>query len=108
MASSDVTSEVRPTASPVTMVVTCGVRKRGCTRAKVWGSSPSRAMAKKIRGWPYWNTSSTADIDTIAPSATIHPTVVKPVLFSAFARGSATPTSSVYGTIPVSTAPTIM
>ena len=30
-------------------------------------------MAKKMRGCPYWNTSSTADIDTAAPSATITP-----------------------------------
>ena len=85
-----------------------GTRYFACTFAAHAGSRPSRAMAKKIRGWPYWNTSSTADIDTIAPSATIQPTVVKPLLFSAFARGSATPTSSVYGTIPVSTAPTII
>ncbi len=43
----------------------------------------------------------------IAPRATIQPTVVNPALFSAFASGSAT-ASSVYGTMPVSTAPTIM
>ena len=42
------------------------------------GSRPSRAIAKKMRGWPYWNTSSTADIETTAPSATIQPTVVEP------------------------------
>ena len=31
-----------------------------------------------MRGCPYWNTSSTADIDTAAPSATIQPTALKP------------------------------
>ncbi len=41
-----------PTATPVRIVVTCGVRKRGCTLAKLGGSSPSRAIEKKIRGWP--------------------------------------------------------
>ena len=74
-------------------------------RAAHGGSRPSRAIAKKMRGWPYWNTSNTADIDTIAPSATIHPTVRNPATSSALASGSATP-SSVYFTIPVSTAPT--
>src|SRR5438874_117794 len=29
-----------------------------------------------MRGCPYWNTSSTADMETITPSATIHPNVV--------------------------------
>ena len=92
---------------PVMSVVMYGTRVLWCTRAAQGGSSPSRPIAKKIRGCPYWNTSSTADIETIAPSATIQPTVVKPALFSAFASGSATP-NSLYGTIPVSTAPTIM
>ena len=41
-----------PTATPVRIVVTCGVRNRGCTSAKLGGSSPSRAIEKKIRGWP--------------------------------------------------------
>ena len=70
------------------------------------GSRPSRAIAKKMRGCPYWNTSSTADIDTTAPSATIQPTVLKPASCSARASGSAT-ASSLYGTIPVSTKPTM-
>ena len=59
-----------------------------------------------MRGWPYWNTSSTADIETTAPSATIQLTVVKPDSSSARASGSAT-ASSLYGTMPVSTKPTI-
>ena len=83
-----------------------GILVRGLKRAAHCGSSPSRAIAKKIRGWPYWKTSSTADIDTAAPSATIQPTVLKPASSSARASGSAT-ASSLYGTMPVSTAPTI-
>ena len=66
------------------------------------GSSPSRPIAKKMRGWPYWNTSSTADIETAAPSATNQPTVLNPASSSARASGSAT-ASSLYGTMPVST-----
>jgi len=49
--------------------------------------------------------SSTVAIDTIAPSATIHATLVKPVSSRARASGSATP-SSVYGTMPVMMMPT--
>src|SRR5207249_2873495 len=41
-----------PTATPVKIVVTCGVRNLGCTFAKDCGSSPSRAIEKKILGWP--------------------------------------------------------
>ncbi len=62
-------------------------------------------MAKKMRGCPYWKTSSTAVIEIAAPSATSPPTRWKPAICSARASGSAT-ASSVYGTMPVSTAPT--
>ena len=55
---------------PVQMVVTCGVLCTGCTRAKYFGSSPSRLMEKKMRGWPIWNTSSTAVVATTAPRDT--------------------------------------
>ena len=41
-----------PTATPVRIVVTCGVRNLGCTFAKLGGSSPSRAIEKKILGCP--------------------------------------------------------
>jgi len=34
------------------IVVTAGMRVRGCTRAAHGGSRPSRPMANKIRGWP--------------------------------------------------------
>ena len=44
---------------PVTIVVTCGVWKRGWTARKTGGSRPSRLIEKKMRGWPIWKTSST-------------------------------------------------
>ena len=59
---------------PVTSVAMYGVRVFGSIRATHSGSRPSRAIAKKMRGWPYWNTSSTADIEITAPNATIAPT----------------------------------
>ena len=90
---------------PVTSVVTCGVRYFGWILAAHCGSSPSRAIAKKMRGWPYWNTSSTAVSDTTAPNATIAPAVGRPASCSACASGSAA-LSCVYGTSPVATMPT--
>ena len=42
-----------PTKTPVRIVVTCGVLYFGWTLANVEGSSPSRAIEKKMRGWPY-------------------------------------------------------
>jgi len=108
ISSSEKKLEVTATARPVTKVVTWGVRKRGCTLAKDWGSSPSRAMAKKMRGCPYWKTSNTADIENTAPSATILAMDVIPVAFSAYASGSAAFPRSLDGTIPVNTAPMMM
>ncbi len=72
------------------IVVVAGMCVRGCTFAAHFGSRPSRAIAKKMRGWPYWNTSSTADIDTTAPSATMPLTALNPASSSARASGSAT------------------
>ncbi len=43
-------------------------------------------MAKKMRGWPYWKTSSTAAIEKTAPSATILAMLVMPVALSAYAE----------------------
>ena len=66
----------RPTAttSPVTSVARVRHPRTSDRRAPpTRGSRPSRAIAKKIRGCPYWNTSSTAAIDTTAPSATTQP-----------------------------------
>jgi hypothetical protein len=48
------TEEQRATTMPVIRVVTCGVRKRGCTFAAQAGNRPSRPIEKKIRGWPAW------------------------------------------------------
>ena len=81
------------TNTPVMIVVVEGILVTGFRYAAHFGSSPSRAIAKKIRGWPYWNTSSTADIETAAPSATNQPTVLKPESSSARASGSATASS---------------
>ena len=66
------------TTSPVTTVVMCGVRYFGWILAAHPGSSPSRAIAKKMRGCPYWKTSSTAVSETTAPNATIQLAVGKP------------------------------
>ena len=96
MASSEVKLAVTPTKRPVTIVATWGVRKRGCTRAKTWGSRPSRAMAKKIRGCPSWKTSRTAVWATTEPKATI-PTIQDdmPTCFMARVSGSACSVASV-------------
>ena len=59
------------TKIPVRMVPTQGVLNRGCTRAMKGGRSPSRAIEKKIRGCPSWNTSSTLPIAITAPSETM-------------------------------------
>ena len=89
------------------IVVAYGMRVRGWSFAAHCGSRPSRAIAKKMRGWPYWNTSSTADIDTAAPSATIQPTVVEAGELQRARQRIGRPPSSLYGTMPVSTTPTI-
>ena len=64
-------AERAATAIPIQMVVTCGVLYFGWTFAKEGESSPSRAMEKKMRGWPYWKTSSTAVVAITAPKATM-------------------------------------
>src|SRR6476620_9681911 len=58
-----------PTATPVSIVVTYGVLNRGWTLANTEGSNPSRAIEKKMRGWPSWNTSNTAVWATTDPKA---------------------------------------
>ena len=79
--------------------------RTGWTFAAHAGNRPSRAIAKKIRGWPYWKTRSTAVIETTAPSATIHPTVV--ARQAERARQRIGNRELLYGTMPVSTAPMI-
>src|SRR5215470_949661 len=86
-------SDHSATKIPVNSVVMNGIFVFGWTFANDGGSRPSRAIAKKMRGWPYWKTRSTADIETAAPSATIQPTAWKPASCSARASGSATASS---------------
>jgi hypothetical protein len=45
-------AENAATNTPVRMVPTYGVLYFGCTFAITGGSSPSRAIEKKMRGWP--------------------------------------------------------
>src|SRR6185503_5955827 len=58
-----------PTNRPVRIVPTYGVRYFGCTLENAFGSSPSRDIEKKMRGWPSWKTSNTLPIATTAPNA---------------------------------------
>ena len=51
------------------LIVVDGTLVSGLTCAAHFGSRPSRAIAKKMRGCPYWKTRSTADIDTAALEA---------------------------------------
>ena len=60
------------TKSPVMMVPMYGVLNRGCTRARNGGSSPSRDIDMKMRGWPSWKTSSTLLMAITAPSDTMN------------------------------------
>jgi hypothetical protein len=59
--------------TPVTIVVTYGVRNRGCTLANAGGSKPSLAIAQKIRGW-LMNMTSIAEVS--APIAAM-PTMIE-------------------------------
>ena len=77
-----------------------GIAVLGWSFAAHCGSSPSRAIAKKMRGCPYWNTSSTADIETAAPSATIQPDRREARRARARAPAGRPPRSSLYGTMP--------
>src|SRR6266581_694396 len=95
------------TNTPVRIVVTYGVRNRGCTLAAHRGSNPSRAMTNKIRGWPSWKTNSTEVVATTAPNETIPAAQLIPRAEKAVANGSAVP-SSVDFNIPVSTTATVM
>ena len=60
----------------------------------------------KMRGWPYWKTSSTALSETTAPKATNQLAIGRPATSSARASGSAA-LSCAYGTSPVATMPTM-
>ena len=56
--------------TPVTSVPIEGVRNFGCTCPKNGGSSPSRAIAKKMRACASVMTSITDVMPAIAPSLT--------------------------------------
>ena len=56
--------------TPVTIVVTYGVPNFGCTLPNTGGSKPSRAIEKKMRGWPMSITSTTDASPKIAPIST--------------------------------------
>ena len=95
----------RPT-SPVISVVTCGMRVPGRTFAAQAGSRPSRAIAKKIRGWPYWKTRSTAVIE-IDRAERDDPADGRQPRKLQGARERVGNRELWYGTMPVSTAPMI-
>ncbi len=46
---------ISATITLVMNVINTGVPKRGCTLLSRCGSSPSRAITKKMRDWPYMN-----------------------------------------------------
>src|SRR6185503_1354900 len=102
-----------PTATPVRIVVTCGVLKRGCTLANTDGSSPSRAIEKKMRGCPSWNTRSTAVCATTDPKAmtvfchnACGATLSRAMVSDSPLCAEVQPTIVRHGTIPVNTAAT--
>src|SRR6185437_3498937 len=57
------------TNTPVRIVQKDDVVYLGCTFAMTGGSRPTRAIEKKMRGWPSWNTSSTLPMAITAPNA---------------------------------------
>ena len=58
------------TMTQVMIVVMYGVRKRGCTLLTPAGSSRSRLIEKKMRGWLMSMTSSTLVMPATAPADT--------------------------------------
>ena len=58
------------------IVVMCGVPKRGCTLLTPGGSSWSRLIAKKMRGWLMSMTSSTLVMPATAPADTRGPVLL--------------------------------
>src|SRR5215467_13821966 len=66
--------EKNATTTPVRIVDLWGVRKRGCTDEKKDGRKPSRAIEKKMRGWPSWKTSKTA-VDAMTDPRATTPTI---------------------------------
>ena len=81
--------------------------RRSLTFAAHAGSSPSRAIAKKMRGCPYWNTSSTAVSDTTAPNDDDPSRGLQASDVERLAPADRPRAARVYGTSPVATTPTI-
>src|SRR6185437_3168207 len=95
------------TNTPVRMVPTYGVLYFGCTFAITGGSSPSRAIEKKMRGCPSWNTSRTLPMAITAPNAMMNRDALSnpggpDAYCSAVIIGSAVP-SVFHGATPVIT-----
>ena len=96
-----------PTTNPATQVATCGVRKRGWTRLKARGRSPSRDIANHTRAWPSWKTSRDEIIPIMAPNKTVNRTHGRSSRRSSLTTGAALPSVS-QRAIPVSTTTTAM
>ena len=79
------------TTLPASQVVTWGVWDVGCTLAAHRGSRPSRAIEKKMRGWPSWKTTRTEVVANTAPSEMISAGQPMPRAENAVASGSAVP-----------------
>ena len=114
-------SDQHATKIPVNSVVMNGIRVLGWSLAAHCGSRPSRAIAKKIRGWPYWKTSSTAVSETTAflMSTMLSDVINAGTAYKARADGFTLPAAgktgttndlkdlSVYGYLPVNPDPNI-
>ena len=88
---------------PVTAVATCGVRNFGCTAPKAGGSSPCRAIVRKMRACARIITRITDVRPASAPTITQSVSQLRPACAcSATATGAAS-FSCGYGTMPVST-----
>ena len=93
---------------PVRIVDFQGVRNRSCTAPKnPLGSRPSRAIARKIRGWLSIMTSSTDVMPATAPIEIRSCAQGSPTWRKASDTGASMLIWS-YGTIPVRTAATAM
>src|ERR1051325_1226572 len=95
------------TNTPVRIVPTYGVLYFGWTLASTGGRRPSRAIEKKMRGCPSWNTSSTLPIATTAPRGMMNRDALRSAggpdaYCSAVIIGSAVP-SCFHGAMPVIT-----
>ena len=75
------------------MVLLTGVWVRGLTFSNTLGSRPSRAIANRMRVWPYITVSTTLKIETTAPSEMIAGAHSEPVTSRAMVASTASPPS---------------